>query len=174
MSSTAEAVPFRIRGLAPDGFAPVFAMSDGELAAAGALRVVADAPDSFPCRITLADAEVGEELVLLNYTHQPTRSPYGARGPIYVRRRGLELGAALARGTVPAAIARRLLSVRAYDRAGLIVDAEVVEGTELAALAPAWLGREAVDVLHVHFARRGCFAAVVERDPAAHPDGPRG
>lgn len=154
---------FRFVGLSPEIFADRFALDDRGLAAIGAVRVVADAPASFPCRITLEDAEIGEELLLLSHEHQSAVSPYRAAGPIYVRRRGLELGQALVDGTVPDAIRRRLLSVRAYDTAAMIVEAEVVEGRDVAALAAAWLARQDVAYLHVHFAKRGCFAARIER-----------
>lgn len=159
----ATRVAFRVVGLEPEFFADRFALDDHGLAAIGAVRVVADAPASFPCRITLEDAAPGEDLLLLNYEHQPALSPYRAGGPIFVRRRGLELGRAIADGTVPEAIRRRLVSVRAYDRDAMIVEAEVIEGRDVAALAETWLARPEVAYLHVHFAKRGCYAARIER-----------
>jgi hypothetical protein len=46
-------VTFRIRGLEAEQFAHLFALSDAELAAHGALRKIADGPR--PCRISLTE-----------------------------------------------------------------------------------------------------------------------
>ncbi|RYY38337.1 MAG: DUF1203 domain-containing protein [Sphingomonadales bacterium] len=64
---------------------------------------------------------------------------------------------------VPEQLARRMLSVRAYDRAGMMTDAEVTDGTELGCLIGSLFVDPAVAYLHVHNARRGCFAARVDR-----------
>ena len=77
---------FRLVGLAAENFEPFFAMSDAELAALGARRVRRRrAAPAFPCRVSLADAEVGDELLLLPFEHLSTRSPYRASGPVFVR-----------------------------------------------------------------------------------------
>lgn len=80
------AMSFRIRGIDPAPIQPLFALSDDELQASGMKRVVADAAHGYPCRVSLVDAAIGEELMLLPYYHQPARSPYQSRGPIFVRR----------------------------------------------------------------------------------------
>jgi hypothetical protein len=64
---------------------------------------------------------------------------------------------------VPAPLAIRLLSVRAFDDAGMMTDAEVVEGRDLAPLIARMFADPAVAYLHVHNAKRGCFAARVDR-----------
>jgi hypothetical protein len=64
---------------------------------------------------------------------------------------------------LPSYLTLRPLSVRAYDAADEMVDAEVVDGTEAAALIERYLAREDVSYLHVHFARRGCFACRIDR-----------
>jgi hypothetical protein len=45
----------------------------------------------------------------------------------------------------------------------MMVDAEIAEGSALEPLIVRFLGRGDVDCLHAHFARRGCFAARIER-----------
>ena len=77
---------FRLVGLPAEPFEPVVRMSCDELAALGARRMLAIEPNSAPCRVSLVDAEVGEELILLPWEHQPAHSPYRASGPIFVRR----------------------------------------------------------------------------------------
>jgi hypothetical protein len=120
-----------------------------------------DAPVGYPCRISLEDAPVGEEVLLLPFTHQDSRSPYRASGPIFVRR-GQRKAARMV-GVLPPYLTRRPLSVRAYDAADEMVDAEVVEGAEADSLIQRYLARNDVSYLHIHFARRGCFACRVDR-----------
>ncbi|HXV40726.1 MAG TPA: DUF1203 domain-containing protein [Steroidobacteraceae bacterium] len=152
---------YQLRGLEPALFENLFDLDDAALAARGMKRMRADAPIGFPCRVTLEDAPVGEEVLLLPFTHQDSQSPYRASGPIFVRR-----GIAEARrivGELPAYLTHRLLSVRAYDDADLMVAAEIVEGREAGPLFESLLARPDVAYLHVHFAKRGCFACRVDR-----------
>lgn len=152
---------YQLRGLEPAPFEKLFDLDDEELALRSIKRVRVDAPVGYPCRVTLEDAAVGEEVLLLPFTHQDTDSPFRASGPIFVRR-----GAAQARrivGSLPPYLTRRLLSVRAYDEADLMVAAEVVEGAEAEPVLRTLLARADVSYLHVHFAKRGCFGVRVER-----------
>lgn len=152
---------FRISGLSAEPFRPFFGLSDEALTARRAVRQVADEKPGFPCRITLADAEPGERVLLLSHAHQTALSPYAASGPIYVREGALDT--AVVADRVPDMLAGRLLSVRAYDKQGMIVDAEVTEGRDLEALIHRLFEAPGVAYLHVHFARRGCYAARVDR-----------
>lgn len=69
----------------PAPFERLFGLPDEALAAAGAIRVIANAQPGFPCRITLADAAPGEALLLVNHEHLPVDTPYRSRHAIYVR-----------------------------------------------------------------------------------------
>jgi len=152
---------FRIHGLDPSGFRPLFDLDDAGLSDRGIHRFVADEPHAAPCRITLEDAEPGERLLLMNYQHQPAASPFRASGPIFVREAA---GKAFdAPGRVPQALARRTLSARAYDGRAMMVKGEVVAGADLAGLLDAWLEDPEVAEIHLHYAARGCFAARVTR-----------
>ena len=64
---------------------------------------------------------------------------------------------------IPEQLAIRLLSVRAFDGDGMMIDADVVEGTGLEPLIERMFADGRVAYLHVHNARRGCFAARVDR-----------
>lgn len=152
---------FRISALPLAPFQPFFALPDDALLARGARRCVADEKPGFPCRVSLEDATPGERLILLNFEHQPALSPYRASGPIFVREAARQ--AAPEVGEVPESLRLRLLSVRAYDAADLIAEAEVVEGREFEPLVARLLDDESVAYLHVHYARRGCYAARVDR-----------
>ncbi len=153
---------FRISSLPVAPFAPLFGLSDEELLKHGARRAICDEKPGFPCRVTLADAEPGESLILLNYPHlDEESSPYRANGPIFVRetaRVGRDVVDA-----VPDYLARRLLSIRAYDGAGIMLEADVVDGSELTPMIEKMFAIDGVDYLHAHFARRGCYAARIDR-----------
>lgn len=157
---------FQLVGIDPAPFVPLFDRSDRELHAIGARRVVADATPGFPCRVSLEDAGMGEELLLLPYRHQPADSPYRSSGPIFVRRGARRPG--LAPGEIPPYVSRRLLALRGYDSAGMMVAAELGEGSAAAAAIVAMFADPQVAYLHLHNPRRGCFLCRVERvaDPA--------
>jgi len=154
-------MPFRYMGLPCAAFEHIVRMSDAELAQIGAQRVVADEKPGFPCRVSLADAEPGERLVLFSYTHQNAATPYKASGPVFVRETARETYHS---DRVPPVFqAGRLLSARAYDAAGVMIDADVVPSDQLEPLLERLFAPSETDYIHVHYAKRGCFAARVER-----------
>jgi hypothetical protein len=156
---------FRISGLPAEPFQPYFAMTDAELRAHGASRKVATEADIGlmpPCRVSLRDATVGESSILLHYAHHVSpASPYRAGGPIYVREGVTETASFV--NQVPAQQRTRLLSVRAYDADGIMVDAEVAPGEALEALIARFFARDDVAFLHAHNARRGCYSCRIDR-----------
>ena len=152
---------FQLVGLASEPFAKLFALSDQELAALNARRVVAANQPGFPCRVSLTDAEVGDELLLLPYAHQPAGSPYNASGPIYIRKGARQRS--LEAGVVPDYVRLRLMSARAYDAAHMIIDAAVCDGTNAASEIERMFGNEAVAYIHLHNAKRGCYSCRADR-----------
>ena len=152
---------FQIHALSPDDFAPLFALSDAQLADRGARRVVADQAGAFPCRVSLADANLGEELILTNYSHLDEQSPYRASHAIHVRKGARQ--ATPRPGDVPAALVSRLLSVRAYDRDHMMRTSDVVEGGVLADKLRQMIADPLVEYVHIHNAKPGCFAAKATR-----------
>lgn len=153
---------FRILALPLTPFQPLFDMDDTALLRLGARRMVADAPRAAPCRVSLADAEPGERLILLNHRHLDAPvSPYRGEGPIFVREAAVE--AAPAPGEVPDMLGLRLLSARVYDADWMMTDADVIEGRDLAGRLSDWFADPAVSTVHLHTARRGCFMAAAER-----------
>jgi hypothetical protein len=152
---------YRFTGLDPSHFAGLFALTDAELAARGMSRVTADAKPGYPCRVSLEDAEPGEQLILLPFDHQPAHSPYKASGPIFVRE---EAARAFDRANeLPPVMRGRLLSLRAYDAKDCIVDAEVMPGEEMETVIARFFARDDVSYIHVHNAKRGCYAARIDR-----------
>jgi len=151
---------FRVLGLSPDQFRPLFDMSDAELRGLGACRVIADDP-LMPCRVSMEHAELGEELLLLNFEHQPANTPYRATHAIYVRKVAHQAFDAV--DTIPEVLASRLLAIRAFDAQHMMIDAEVCEGAQAAEMFERFLANPRTRYLQVHNARRGCYAARVER-----------
>lgn len=150
---------FRITGLPAEPFQHLFALSDEELKRHNALRRVAE-DGGYPCRVSLTDARPGDAVILVNYEHQDAATPYRSRHAIYVRE-GEERFDRV--GEIPEQLRRRLLSVRAFDEAGMMQAAEVIEGRALEVLIDTFLKDPKVAYLHLHYARPGCYAARVER-----------
>jgi Protein of unknown function (DUF1203) len=115
-----------------------------------------------PCRVSLEHAEPGEELLLLHFEHQPANTPYRAAHAIYVRRVAAQAFDAV--DIVPEVLASRL-PVRAFDAGHMMIDAEVCEGSRAAEMFDRYLGNPRCSYLQVHNARRGGYAARVERAP---------
>jgi hypothetical protein len=153
-------MPIAISPLPLDAFSPLFALDDAALAARGVRRVTVNAKPGYPCRVTLDDAEVGETVLLMNHEHQPADTPFRASHAIYVRETARE---AWHGDDVPPALARRLLSVRAFDAEGMMTDADVVDGQDLTVVAERLLADPAVAYLHAHYAKPGCYAARIDR-----------
>ncbi|RYY38127.1 MAG: DUF1203 domain-containing protein [Sphingomonadales bacterium] len=154
---------FVIEGLDPAPFRPLYGLSDAALAERRVVRMIVDAKPGFPCRVTLEDAAPGEAVLLVNHEHLAVASPYRSAHAIFVREGAEAIGRF--EGEVPVQLSGRLLSVRAFDAAGMMTDADVVEGIDLEGLIARSFGDPAVAYLHVHNARRGCFAARVDRNP---------
>lgn len=142
-------------------FAPLFDCTDEELSAIGARRMTVDKNPGFPCRVSLADAEIGETVILLPFVHHEVASPYRASGPIFVREDASP--ARLAPGEIPTMLLHRLLSVRAYDDDAMLRASDVVQGNELTTAIERFFADVRVSYLHVHNARPGCYNCSVVR-----------
>jgi len=152
---------FQISALNIDQFSHLFGQDREALARQGVQRIVVDNNPGFPCRVSLRDAEVGEKVLLMNYEHQPMPTPFRSSHAIFVRECASQ--AIPGRNEVPEMFRHRLLSVRAFDAAGMIVDADVIDGESLESLIERMFANESVDYLHVHNAKLGCYVALVER-----------
>ena len=152
---------FQISALNVDKFSHLFGQDREALAKLGVQRIVVDNKPGFPCRVSLRDAEVGEKVLLMNYEHQPLPTPFRSSHAIFVREWATQ--AAPKRNEVPKMFRHRLLSVRAFDASGMMIDADVIDGEHLEPLIEQLLANKSADNLHLHNARLGCYAALVER-----------
>ena len=153
---------YRIAGLPPEPFAPLFAMSDEELAGHRAKRVVADAGGSFPCRVSLEDAAPGEELILVHHVHHDVESPYRSAFAIFVREQASE--AADYRNACPPAFEGRTLSLRAFDEEGSLAACRLAAPGSADAGIRDLFADPRIAYINAHNAAAGCFAARIERD----------
>lgn len=150
---------FQILAISNDRFSHLFGLDDDALEKQGVQRKIVDCSPGFPCRVSLQDAEVGETVLLMNFEHQPVSSPYRSSHAIFVRESAVE--ANLMANEIPAMFRHRLLSVRAFDAKGMMIDADVVEGEGLEPLIEHFFANQSAKYLHIHNARRGCYAARV-------------
>ena len=153
-----DRMTYRITGLDPAPFAPLFDLDDSELAARGMTRITVSNPH-FPCRVSLRDRDLGETVILLNHVSHDVANAYRASHAIFVSQaeRG-DYG-----DEVPPALARRILSLRAFDAEGMMVDAALAQPGEADAAIRRLFERDDVARIHAHNAIRGCFAAYVDR-----------
>lgn len=149
---------WRIEALPIEPFTRYLTMTDAELVEVGARRMIADAPNSAPCRVSLRDAEVGDALILINHAHlADPSSPYRQAGPIFVREVAEQSPVFV--GEVPDMVATRLISARVFDGDAMMLDADVVPGADLGSRLDQWFADPAVDQVQIHTARRGCYVA---------------
>lgn len=153
---------YRIQGLDPAPYRPLFALSDGELAARGIVRMTVSEKPSFPCRVTLEDRNIGEQVLLLNYVSHDVTNPYRASHAIFVAEGDHE--AAKFIDEVPPVFAGRTLSLRGFDDEGMMVEALLTQPGEADQAIRRLFANPGIATIHAHNATRGCFAARIERN----------
>lgn len=131
------------------------------MAAVGVKRYVADKTPGFPDRVEMRDGNPGETFLLLNHMCQPANTPYRATHAIFVRENATETYDCV--GEVPDVMRVRLLSLRAFDGANMMVDADVVDGKDIEPLIGRMFANRAVRYIHVHNAKRGCYSGRIDR-----------
>lgn len=151
---------FRVTGLEPQAFEYLHALDDAALTKIGAVRVRVEQEHAAPCRISLEDAAPGESVILLNYQHQNADTPYRQQGPIFVRETHEKFDAA---NVIAPTLRRRTLSLRGFDAGHMMIEADLTEGAEAEALIARIFANQNVAYIHAHYARRGCFAARIDR-----------
>ena len=152
---------FRVSGLAPGPFHHLYGLTDVQLRDQGAMRVIADRPLAFPDRIELRDAQAGESLLLVNYTHQPASNPYRASHAIFVLEGALHAYSRV--DEIPQVLRARPLSLRSFDADDMMLDAELVHGRDAEQSIVRLLADARAAYIHAHYATRGCYAARIER-----------
>ena len=152
---------YRITGLDPAPFKPLFGLSDAQLAERGIVRMSVTDP-GFPCRVSLTDRALGETVLLVNHVSHDVANPYRASHAIFVTE--VEQDAACFVDEVPPVFEKRILSLRGFDEAGMMADAILTQPGEADNGIRKLFENPAIATIHAHNASRGCFAAKIERN----------
>jgi hypothetical protein len=150
-----------VRGLDPTPFQPLFGLSDEELAERGVVRMTVSDP-TFPCRVSLTDRSLGEKVLLLNHVSHDVANPYRASHAIFVAE--TDQDAAEYVDHVPPVFDKRVLSLRGFDRDGMMTDAILTQAGEAEAGIRKLFANPQIETIHAHNATRGCFSAKIERN----------
>ena len=150
---------YTIRGLDPQPFQPLFLLSDDELDRHGMKRVTVTEKPSFPCRVSLVDREVGEQVILLNHVSHDVANPYRSSHAIFVA--DAERGEFV--DEVPPVFETRMLSLRGFDGDGMMADAVIARPGEADRAIRTLFDNPHIAYIHAHNAARGCFSARIER-----------
>jgi hypothetical protein len=136
-------------------------LSEAELLENNIKKLKVDKFPGFPCRITLEDAKINEDVFLLNYDFHNVNSPYRSNGPIFVRAdqsmKTYEIN------EIPIMLHHRLLSIRCYSKDAMMVFADVSEGKFLKEKLHEILEDLNIEYIHLHNAKPGCFSCAVKR-----------
>ena len=127
----------------------------------GGIVVHADTNPGYPCRQCLRDAEVGEALLLVSHDPFLGSTPYRSPSAIFIHREPCGSPASLV--GIAEQQRRRQLSVRAFDRHELMVQAHVIDGTDLDQALNDLLVNSEIDRVDVHNAPQGCWAMSARR-----------
>jgi len=149
---------YRIAGLDPKPFRPLFELSDEELEERGMKRMTVTSP-TFPCRVSLVDRPIGEQVILLNHVSHDVANAYRASHAIFVA----DVEQAEYVDDVPPVFEPRVLSLRGFDEDGMMAEALITQPGEADAGIRKLLENPAIVTIHAHNAARGCFAAKIER-----------
>jgi hypothetical protein len=150
-----------VEGLDPAPFKPLFAMTDAQLAERGILRMKVTG-DGFPCRVSLTDRAIGETMLLLNHVSHDVANPYRAAHAIFVTQTEQEARRYV--DEVPPVFRTRVLSLRGFDKDGMMVDAILTQPGEADAGIRKLLSNPDIETIHAHNASRGCFSAKIRRN----------
>jgi len=150
---------YRITGLDPAPYNPLFGLTDRELAERGVVRMTVTKKPSFPCRVSLVDRNIGEQVLLLNHISHDVANAYRASHAIFVA----DAEQAEFVDRVPPVFETRVLSLRGFDSDGMMADAVLAQPGQADAAIRKLFDNPEVETIHAHNAVRGCFSAKIER-----------
>jgi hypothetical protein len=152
---------FKLVALDKSQFESYFNLNETQLAEKGIRKMIVDEFPGFPCRVSLADAEIGEEVILLHFEHHNVNSPYKTGGPIFVRKTAQTLKPEI--NEIPKMFNHRLLSIRGFNKHATMIFADVTQGDNLKEKLNNILNNKEIDYLHIHNAKPGCYNCLVTR-----------
>ena len=151
-----------VKGLDPTPFTGLFGLPDEELAKRGIVRMTVTKKPSFPCRVSLTDRDLGEQVLLLNHVSHDVANPYRVSHAIFVTE-GADAPAEYV-DQVPPVFETRVLSLRGFDAKGMMAEALLTQPGEADAGIRKLFANPDITTIHAHNAARGCFSAKIERN----------
>jgi len=142
-------------------FNHLFKLDEKELSELCAKRIIVDATPGYPCRISLEEAKIGEEVILFTFEHHKVNSPYKASGPVFIRSN--VKSANLGTNEIPEILKYRQLSLRAYDSNGMMIEARTAKGKNLTEEIKNIFSINLVKYIHVHNSNPGCYNCQINR-----------
>lgn len=153
-------VDFQILGI-ENRFIHLFDLSQTRLSSIGVVKKVVDENPGYPCRVGLEDVEIGEEVILLSFQHHKTKSPYQASGPIFIGKNAKSPN--LGKNQIPKMLLHRLLSIRVYDKKGMMIGSKTIKGEELRKSITTIFQNPLASYIHIHNSGPGCYNCEVIR-----------
>jgi hypothetical protein len=153
---------YRITGIDPAPYRHLFGLSQEELASHGVVRMTVSEKPSFPCRVSLTDRDLGESMLLVNHISHDVSNPYRASHAIFVTEAHEEPAEYV--DEVPPVFDMRVLSLRGFDKNGMMADAILTQPGEADSGIRRLFANPEIQTIHAHNATRGCFAAKITRN----------
>ena len=153
---------YRITGIDPAPYRHFYGLSDEPLASQGAVRMTVTEKPSFPCRVSLTDRDIGETMLLVNHVSHDVANPYRASHAIFVTE--TDQGPAEYVDEVPPVFQPRVMSLRGFDKEGMMAEAILTQPGEADAGIRKLFDNPEIETIHAHNATRGCFAAKITRN----------
>lgn len=125
--------------------------------------VIAMQREAAPCRHCLGNGAAEETMLLGSYDLPAPRGVYWTPSPIFVHARDCALFTET--GVIAPIVRGRLVSVRAYDAAGMCLYdlGDVCDGDKVEPLLFRALADDRTATVNIHTARPGCLLCAVER-----------
>ena len=133
----------------------LFNLSDNELFAIGTVKMIVDEKPGYPCRVSLEDAEIGEEVLFFPFQHHKTTSPYRSTGPVFVRKNARNPNLEI--NEIPEMLLHRLLSLRVYDKKGMMIAAKTIPGKMLKNEIEIMFNDSSASYIQIHNSSPGCY-----------------
>jgi len=147
--------------LDPAPYEALFGLSEEQLADRGVVRMTVNGA-GFPCRVSLTDRAIGEKMLLVNHISHDVANPYRASHAIFVTEGEQESAEYV--DSVPPVFETRVLSLRGFDKDGMMADAILTQPGEAEAGIRKLFANPDIETIHAHNATRGCFSAKIERN----------
>ncbi len=139
----------------------LFKRTTEELAKKNMVKMRVNSNPGFPCRVSLEDALIGEEVLLLPFEYHKTTSPYKASCPVFIRKNAVK--ANLAVNEIPTMLFKRQQTLRVYDTNGMMIAAKSSRTDDIRKEIETLFMNPKASYIQVHNTNPGCYNCQVDR-----------